>query len=40
MKDTHPTTAERLGALQVTLKEIEEERYRGESLQPVPGKTQ
>jgi len=37
---THPTTAERLAAFEVTLKEIEEKRRRGESLQPVLEKTQ
>jgi len=31
---THPTTAERLAAFEVTLKEIEEKRHRGESLDP------
>jgi len=37
---THPTTAERLAAFEETLKEIEERRARGESLQPVLEKTQ
>ena len=37
---THPTTAERLAALEETLKEIEERRAYGESLQPVLEKTQ
>jgi predicted Zn-dependent protease len=31
---THPTTAERLAAFEVTLKEIKERLTRGESLQP------
>ncbi len=31
---THPTTAERLAAFEVTLKEIEEKHHRGESLDP------
>ena len=35
MDVTHPTTAERLAALEMTLKEIEEKRDRGELLQPV-----
>ena len=35
MDMTHPTTAERLAAFDMTLKEIEEKRERGESLQPV-----
>ena len=35
MDVTHPTTAERLAAFEVTLKEIQEKRERGESLQPV-----
>ena len=35
MDVTHPTTAERLAAIDVTLKEIQEKRERGESLQPV-----
>jgi predicted Zn-dependent protease len=35
MNATHPTTAERLAAFDVTLKEIQEKRERGESLQPV-----
>jgi len=35
MDVTHPTTAERLAAFDVTLKEIEEKRDRGELLQPV-----
>ena len=37
---THPTTAERLAAFDVTLKEIEEKRDRGELLQPVLEKTE
>jgi peptidase M48-like protein/PDZ domain-containing protein len=37
---THPTTAERLAALEETLKEIEEKRAYGETLQPVLEKTQ
>jgi predicted Zn-dependent protease len=36
---THPTTAERLAAFDVTLKEIEGKRQRGESLQLLPGET-
>jgi Peptidase family M48/PDZ domain len=36
----HPTTAERLAAFEVTLKEIEEKRDRGELLQPVLENTQ
>jgi len=35
MDVTHPTTAERLAAFDVTLKEIQEKRERGESLQPM-----
>jgi len=35
MDETHPTTTERLAAFKETLKEIEERRARGESLQPV-----
>ena len=35
MDVTHPTTAERLAALEMTLKEIETKGERGESLQPV-----
>ena len=35
MDVTHPTNAERLAAFDVTLKEIQEKRERGESLQPV-----
>jgi hypothetical protein len=35
MDRIHPTTAERLAAFEVTLKEIQEKRERGESLQPV-----
>ena len=31
----HPTTAERLAAFEETLKEIEDKRQRGESLEPV-----
>ena len=37
---THPTTAERLAAFDVTLKEIEAKRDRGELLQPVSENTQ
>jgi len=37
---THPTTAERLAALDVTLEEIETKRSRGELLQPVLEKMQ
>ena len=37
---THPTTAERLAAFDVTLKEIEAKRDRGELLQPVLENTQ
>jgi predicted Zn-dependent protease len=37
---THPTTAERLAAFDVTLKEIQEKRDRGELLKPVLGNTQ
>ncbi|MDZ4733695.1 MAG: M48 family metallopeptidase [Nitrospirota bacterium] len=37
---THPTTAERLAAFEVTLKEIEEKRDRGELLQPVLDNTE
>lgn len=33
---THPTTAERLAAFEMTLKEIEEKLGRGESLRPMP----
>ena len=40
MEVTHPTTAERLAALDVTLKEIEAKRDRGELLQPVLENTQ
>jgi hypothetical protein len=40
MDATHPTTAERLAAFDVTLKEIQEKRERGESLQPVLENTQ
>ena len=40
MDRTHPTTAERLAAFDVTLKEIEEKRDRGELLQPVLEKTE
>ena len=40
MDMTHPTTAERLAALDVTLEEIEAKRDRGELLQPVLEKTQ
>lgn len=34
MAQTHPTTTERMAAFEETLKEIEETRRRGESLQP------
>jgi len=37
---THPTSAERLAAFDVTLKEIEEKRDRGELLQPLLENTQ
>jgi predicted Zn-dependent protease len=37
--ETHPTNAERLAAFEVTLKEIEVKRQRGESLQSLPGET-
>jgi predicted Zn-dependent protease len=37
---THPTTAERLAAFEVTFKEIEEKRDRGELLQPVLDNTE
>lgn len=37
---THPTTAERLAAFEVTVKEIEEKRGRGELLEPVSGTIQ
>jgi hypothetical protein len=37
MAMTHPTTAERLAAFEATLKEIDEKRARGESLQPLFG---
>lgn len=40
MDATHPTTAERLAAFEVTLKEIEEKRDRGELLKPVLENTQ
>jgi len=40
MDVTHPTTAERLAAFDVTLTEIQEKRERGESLQPVLENTQ
>ena len=40
MDVTHPTTAERLAAFDVTLKEIQEKRERGESLQPMLENTQ
>jgi predicted Zn-dependent protease len=40
MDVSHPTTAERLAAFDVTLKEIEEKRDRGELLQPVLENTQ
>jgi predicted Zn-dependent protease len=40
MDVTHPTTAERLAAFDVTLKEIEAKRDRGELLQPVWENTQ
>ena len=36
----HPTTAERLAALEMTLTEIQEKRNRGDSLHPVLEKTQ
>jgi hypothetical protein len=35
MAETHPTNAERLASFEITLKEIQEKRDRGESLQPV-----
>jgi hypothetical protein len=40
MDVTHPTTAERLAALEMTLEEIQEKSERGDSLQPVLKKTQ
>jgi beta-barrel assembly-enhancing protease len=40
MDRTHPTTAERLATFEMTLKEIEEKRDRGELLQPVLEKTE
>ena len=40
MDVTHPTTTERLAAFEVTLKEIQEKRERGESLQPMLENTQ
>ena len=40
MDSTHPTTAERLAALEVTLKELEEKRQRGESLKPISAEPQ
>jgi len=40
MDVTHPTNDERLTAFEITLKEIQEKRDRGESLQPVLEKTQ
>ena len=40
MDVTHPTTADRLAAFEITLKEIQEKRDRGESLQPVLENTQ
>ena len=40
MDETHPTNDERLTAFEITLKEIQEKRDRGESLQPVLEKTQ
>jgi predicted Zn-dependent protease len=40
MDVTHPITDERLAAFDVTLKEIEAKRDRGELLQPVLEKTQ
>lgn len=40
MDVTHPTTAERLAVFEMTLKEIQEKRDRGESLQPVLENTQ
>jgi Peptidase family M48/PDZ domain len=39
MDQTHPTTAERLAAFELTLKEIEEKRQPGESLQALPPET-
>jgi predicted Zn-dependent protease len=35
MDRDHPTTAERLAAFEETLKEIEDKRQRGESLEPI-----
>lgn len=40
MDVSHPTTAERLASLEMTLTEIQEKRNRGDSLQPVLEKTQ
>ena len=40
MDVTHPTTAERLTSFEITLKEIQEKRDRGESLEPLLEKTQ
>jgi len=40
MDVSHPTTAERLASFEITLKEIQEKRHRGESLQPVLNNTQ
>ena len=40
MDVSHPTTDERLASFEITLKEIQEKRDRGESLQPVLDNTQ
>ena len=40
MDVSHPTTDERLASFEITLKEIQEKRNRGESLQPVLDNTQ
>jgi len=40
MDVSHPTTEERLASFEITLKEIQEKRDRGESLQPVLDNTQ
>jgi hypothetical protein len=40
MDVTHPTTDERLASFEITLKEIQEKRDRGESLQPLLDNTQ
>jgi len=40
MDVSHPTTAERLASFEITLKEIQEKRDRGESLQPVLDNTE